>query len=443
MAGMTQTVRHTGYGIILDLARDDLGHPDRPGLWDEVHRPRRFERGLLLCTYVDQHGAACPEAIYLQVREHGKRVAVHLNPKVGPHARPSKDPARQALTERVASVAQKAGFAALCADSQAGEARTTDILVTGTSGARIGWQIQLSRTTAAKVLRRSNAAFAHGIVPLWTVDSPKAAPINRAPWARLDEVADWKVLRSSMLAVRGGVSRLRIRECHGSYFAHCPLRLAGYGWCGGRHARMEPKEVQLDDLIEWTAAERYVPLFVPPNASRGGSHMWVTAQDKADFLHGRAEPTPTGSSPGPRPPADEPTAQDPRPADPTFHYGDPTTARSLRPPRDTGLPVEVFDWVATTTAAPPLRRPLPKACPCGRTDGLRQYISGYLCPAHAPTIPAPTRPTTSAPLSWRIEGDFPWPAHETGRCAICYEPCHRYGVGGSPLCSRCIAQHTT
>jgi putative DNA primase/helicase len=30
-----------------------------------------------------------------------------------------------------------------------------------------------------------------------------------------------------------------------------------------------------------------------------------------------------------------------------------------------------------------------------------------------------------------------WPAHETGNCARCRKPCHRYGEGGSALCTDC------
>lgn len=436
---MTQTVRHTGYGILLNLSLGDLGHPDRPGLWEEIYR--KYRPGVLLCAEAE-NGVVCPESMYLRVTPEGKRTAVHHNPNARAHTEASRKDAREALKERIASVAHHAGFRAAYDESEPGRARITDVLVTGESGTRIGWEVQLSGISPSAVVQRSNTAFAEGITPVWTVDSPKASPINRAPWARLDEVADWKILRSSILAVRGGVSQLRMRECHGAYFEHCPLKPSG--WCGGRHARMEPKEIQLDDLIEQSAAGTYVPLFVPPKASRRGHHMWVTTQDKADFLQGRPEPTPTGATTGPRLPTDESGPQNPRPLDPTCHYGEPSTARRTRPPRDSSESIEVADWVPSVTAETLTRRKVSKACPCGATDGVRQFISGYLCLAHAPAIPVPPRFQPDAPrlqpLRWHIEGTFPWPKTETGRCARCSQPCHRYGIGGSPLCERCAPQ---
>ena len=44
------------------------------------------------------------------------------------------------------------------------------------------------------------------------------------------------------------------------------------------------------------------------------------------------------------------------------------------------------------------------------------------------TPPAPR----SAPLTC--------PSDQVGRCARCQQPCHRYGVGGNPLCRAHFAQ---
>jgi hypothetical protein len=164
--------------------------------------------------------------------------------------------------------------------------------------------------------------------------------------------------------------------------------------------------------------------------------MWVTTQDKADFLQGRPEPTPAGSPTGPALPSDESGPQNPRPIDPLYHYGEPSAARHIKPPRDSGEPIEVADWVPSITAETLRQRKASKACPCGVTTGVRQFISGYLCPAHAPAIPVPPRFAPDAPrahpLLWHIEGTFAWPPTETGRCARCSAPCHRYGTGGNP-----------
>lgn len=335
---MTQTVRHTGYGIVLNLSLDDLGHPDRPGLWEEIYRQRVFQPGLLMCTY-RRMGVTCPESMYVQVRD-GLRVAVHQNnPDVVPH-RSGKGAAHEALQERIAITAERAGHAVSVEDVAADGARITDVLVSGASGQRIGWEVQLSRITPGDVLERSNLAFRDGITPLWAVDSHNAAPINRAPWARLDEVTDWRmIIAGTAMAVRGGVRRLGEWACEGAYFTRgCPLREEGDGWCGGRHRRLDPTEVQLDDLVAWTAEDKFVPLYVPSKDGLAGRHIWVSPQDKADFLQGNPESVPVGPA-ALDAAADKLIQQGEQPIDLTCHYGEVSTVRRVRVPRDDGAPI--------------------------------------------------------------------------------------------------------
>jgi len=86
-------------------------------------------------------------------------------------------------------------------------------------------------------------------------------------------------------------------------------------------------------------------------------------------------------------------------------------------------------------------------CLCGATAGVRLYISGYRCAEHTPAAltgrpepgehdSAPHRPGTTPPQATDAR---PWPAEETGYCATCRRPCHRYGEGGNPLCTACRA----
>lgn len=89
-------------------------------------------------------------------------------------------------------------------------------------------------------------------------------------------------------------------------------------------------------------------------------------------------------------------------------------------------------------------------CFCGTTTGVRLYISGYRCAAHTPAALAghpepgehkpPLRNASSAPP--QASETHEWPADETGRCARCRHPCHRYGDGGNPLCASCAGDVT-
>lgn len=207
---MTNTVRHVGYGILLNLSLDDLGHPDRPGLWEEIYRPRPFTE-VLRCP--EPVGAGfCPEVMYVQVRE-GLRVAVHRNKDVANHARTAESDLHQALKDRVAESAVAAGLSVEVESSAGDRARVTDVLVSGHTGRRIGWEIQLAGIAPRKVLERSSVASRDRITPLWTVTRVNAAPINRAPWARLPVMDDWRMAGDRHLAVQGGVRKLVMRPC--------------------------------------------------------------------------------------------------------------------------------------------------------------------------------------------------------------------------------------
>ncbi|WP_034260710.1 hypothetical protein [Actinospica robiniae] len=324
---MTHTVRHTGYDIVLNLTLPDLGHPQYPGLWEEIYRPRRFDRSLLRCTWTT-NGVTCPGAMYVQVRD-GARVAVHCDTKIAAHplAAPESD-VHKALKERVARSAQQGGFDAEVEESASDRARVTDVLVTGTGGRRVGWEIQLSGIAPRRVVERSNLARSDGITPLWAVDKPTASPINRAPWARMDEITDWRIAAGRALFIRGGVRSLRMRPCEPAWFERCPAHAAlPKRFCDGKHPRLEPKEIHLEDLVVGSACAQFVSLFVPARKkTAGGWFFWLTAPEKQEFLQGSPEAQPYG-----------------------FHYGEPSTIGRVHVPRDRDSALDATAW----RAAPP------------------------------------------------------------------------------------------
>lgn len=53
---------HTGYHIKIELTHADLGHPDRPGLLDEITRPiEQRDRELLQCLQHHAPASAGPK----------------------------------------------------------------------------------------------------------------------------------------------------------------------------------------------------------------------------------------------------------------------------------------------------------------------------------------------------------------------------------------------
>lgn len=345
---VTQTVWHAGYHIIINLSRDDLGHPDRPGLWDEIYKPDSSRPRLLQCMAIDdQDGAECPEAMYIQVRD-GLRIASHLRRDAKPHR--NEGPKHKALKERIASVAQRAGFAADVEDASADGFRRTDVLVDGGDGGPIGWEIQFSHITGPATIKRTATARAHGITPMWTVDNDRSQVIDRGPWNRLDQITDWRQAAGKQLNVRGGVRALRMERCQKG-FGPCPVRRRGS--CGDWHGVwLAAKGIYLDSFVAETAAGEYVPLYKPATTRRGGNYMWVTPVDKAEFLQGRPETDPYADFEAPETEMEPESGgrQVPRPVDPRCHYGENGTPTTRRAPRDTGDRIAVGEWLTRSYA---------------------------------------------------------------------------------------------
>ncbi|MFF5920774.1 hypothetical protein ACFY8C_20885 [Streptomyces flavochromogenes] len=60
---MAYGVYHTKYGITINLTFEDLGHPDRPGLLEEITQPvGERDRDLLQCL-TDYQGGDCQCAL--------------------------------------------------------------------------------------------------------------------------------------------------------------------------------------------------------------------------------------------------------------------------------------------------------------------------------------------------------------------------------------------
>lgn len=184
---VTQSVYHTGYEIALNLSRDDLGHPSRPGLWEEIYR--HYQPGVLLCMECRERDPGCPQYMYVKIAR-GRRFACHINTGIR-HASENESPRHKALKERVAAAAEQAGYQAMLEDRGPGGLRITDVLIRGAGGILVGCEVQISYITPDAVLSRSDLARQDGIVPMWTVDDVKAAPIDRACAAqKLDRVVD-------------------------------------------------------------------------------------------------------------------------------------------------------------------------------------------------------------------------------------------------------------
>ncbi|MHC3467322.1 competence protein CoiA family protein [Streptomyces sp. 7R007] len=290
---MTYSVWHRGLGITLDLTEADLGHPEYPGLLDEIYG--NYQPDLLYCLEAhEDEGFICPG--FMTIRKvNGRPHAMHVAKGERPETKAESD-LHKALREYTAKVAAGEGFRVTRPeDADQGKLRA-DVTVEGVGARRLGYEIQLSAIAGGSVDERTRLVRQAGLTPLWLVNNENAIPIDRAPWARLN-VQSWRdVTDRAALPVRGGIKHLHMSRCDWSSPVPCPRQ--GAGRCGGRHGLWEPVAgLYYDDVIRRTATGELVSLYMPHPAGRRGWHMWVTPADKEEFLEGRPEPLPGVPSP--------------------------------------------------------------------------------------------------------------------------------------------------
>lgn len=266
-------VFHTGYGIIVELSRRDLGHPDRPGLLESITTPvGRRERTLLQCLK-DYQGGDCQCALadktpWMFVRRQrldGKTVLVAAHLPVTHVATPEESDKHKAMKERIAQAASRHGLQAQT-EARSSDGRTvTDVLVTGPGGRRIGWEAQYSPNSATTVRRRCTNARASGIAPLWVTSDEYAVLIDRAPWARVDDVPWQRIAAPLTLLIRGGVRHLQVWKCTPTSARPCPETGSA---CGRFHSGWFPpalyipeeRATALDEFMVTSADGEHVPV---------------------------------------------------------------------------------------------------------------------------------------------------------------------------------------
>lgn len=292
---MANGVWHTEYGIEINLTKPDLGVDGYPGLLQEITTSVSDRNPQLLECLAHHQGKECaseaggksPWMFIRRARAGGRfpLVAAHL--PITHKATPAESAQHKATKERIVETALRCGLKAK-AEVPTGNRRTvSDALVTGPAGIRIGWEIQYHHISPSSVHRRSHNAVQYEITPLWVAKDRTASLIDRAPWARVDDMP-WKdITDGKEMVIRGGYRYLQVWKCVPSSDRHCPLS-EGAGHCDGIHAEWflpalcqpEKKPVHIEDLVLSSASGESVPVYVPNRGSgRAGRHMWVPAGD--------------------------------------------------------------------------------------------------------------------------------------------------------------------
>ncbi|MEU0119430.1 hypothetical protein ABZ137_38565 [Streptomyces bobili] len=290
---MANVVWHKKLRILLDLTRDDLDHPELPGLWETVYKTDRFygRLGVPVSDRDLQCGGVCRDMgveapMHLRMRG-GRREAVHERREDEErHTAPMSDE-HKAYQERILRAAEEGGFNG---DS---EVRTrvgrswiqTDTLVEGADGRRIGWEVQLStidQSGLRGVRARAAKAAKNGITPAWHTDRAAYAQRNDTHWTRSDHLPAYVIARTGDLRIVSGFRALDFWHCDISALYPCPN---GVRRCGKAHATPKPRDVLFDDMVRRTAAGTIVPIQF--RAGTTVHRYWVTSadRDRLDDLH--------------------------------------------------------------------------------------------------------------------------------------------------------------
>ncbi|WP_158684960.1 hypothetical protein [Streptomyces sp. LaPpAH-108] len=328
---MANGVFHTRYGIEINLTYEDLGNPGYDGLLEEITRPvGQRPRDLLQCL-TDYRGGQCRCALdgkspwmFVRRRRRAGKVmwgAAHL--PLTHVATPQESDKHKAMKERIARTASRHGLD-VRTEARSEDGRVvTDVLVTG-AGARVGWEAQYSRITASTVRRRSARARERGIAPLWVTADATSALIDRAPWARVDDVPWQRIISPLALIIRGGVRHLQIWKCAPTAERSCPENGSACGkWHSGWFlpALCIPQEraTPLDELVVTSADGEHLPVRSRDrHGSRRASYLWALARDVKRWHEITGE---TSAPPEADPADDEPVTYSEQELDSSCRYG--------------------------------------------------------------------------------------------------------------------------
>ncbi|MFJ5684297.1 hypothetical protein [Streptomyces sp. NPDC093099] len=305
---MANGVWHTGYGIEINLSLPDLGHPGRPDLLGEITASVADRDPQLLECLAHHDGRDClsesggksPWMFIRRGRVGGRRPLVASHLPVTHKATLAESEQHKATKERIVETASRYGLEADADVPTADRRSISDALVTGPGGIRIGWEIQYHHLSPSSVHRRSANAVQHDITPLWVAKDRTASLIDRAPWARVDDMPWRDIADGKEMVICGGYRHLQVWRCVACSERHC-LLTDGAGHCGEVHSDWflpalrlpEKKAVHLEDLVLSSATGESVPVYVPNRGSgRAGRHMWMSAADCDRWWEMAGEKTP-------------------------------------------------------------------------------------------------------------------------------------------------------
>lgn len=412
---------HETRGFELRLNRADLGHPDIPGLYDEITAPiGKRDREMLKCLKCHETGTCGsisagkgPWVTIRRARIGGKVVLVPAHLPETHTATAEESALHKAVNNRIATVASGCTGYSVEMEAWSADRKTrADVLVTA-NGREYDWETQITPIRGEYARQRDRKARRSGRLPMWIVASAEASLIHRVDWARIDKLNHNDIDRGKILRVMTGFQRLQVWRCTNRQPFACP-EARGVLYCGREHVDLKnpmvchPAEppIVLDELVVAIAEDEIVPQFVPsPEDPRRGLRVMLLREERAVY-RGLAGLSDDDVADDEDVADDVVTFDEDAPEDRECPYGkDEFELGSPRPIRDD--PKRSF---AFTIGAEGRRitAPLPKWQEELTQRGLRELAARLGC----------------------------WP-HQVGPCRDCAEPAALHGPRGYPTCRNC------
>jgi hypothetical protein len=264
---MRSQILHVSSGIVLDLAKPDLGHPDGQAIIEGHYHDCHRNMPAFECM---AHLEGTNPGMYMK-KIQGQWWAVHF--EAGPcqsrriPAPMSDEHKRQA--EYWVRAAQDAGWRAEMEHSLPTGTRP-DVLIHG----RVvtGIEVQRSAMTQAAAIQRTRKAAQAGVCDVWFTDResyPRWA--FRVPTVGQQPQA-WQYLPPRRAVLANGVRAFSAVRCEIGNLPVCP---DGRNWCGRYHPKAEPRVLILDDVASRFPAGEIVALRIGNMSGvRGGVYLF-------------------------------------------------------------------------------------------------------------------------------------------------------------------------
>jgi hypothetical protein len=264
---MRSEILHVATGIVLDLAKPDLGHPDGQVIIEAHYHDCHGDRPAFVC--MTHRGGTNPGLFLKKIR--GAWWAVHFEAgPCGSRRIPtpmSDEHKRQA--EYWVRAALDAGWRAETERSLSTGTRP-DVLIYGP--VVTGIEVQRSEMTPAGAIQRTRKAAQAGVSDVWFTDR------ERFPrWAfRVPTVGQhphsWQYLPPRRAVLANGVRAFSAVKCAPDNLPVCP---DGRNWCGRYHPKAEPRQVALDDVASRFPAGDIVALRIAAMSGvKGGVYLF-------------------------------------------------------------------------------------------------------------------------------------------------------------------------